>query len=427
MDLNLARLNHVLIPTSYAARKKVGGRWYLRVLRPVGLLYSSLSQEGRGLFLLAGLAGLLGLDVGNTAVHMVWCGATGLLIGSLLLRRFYGLQDLEIHVEAPARVTVGEPQTLTAILRNRGAAPLYSLRVSGPFLTWDGDWVSHRKSVAELPAGQTRRVVLSATFSARGEHHLGTTDVAALVPGGLAVGPRRQTPDVRFLVLPRVAPVRRLVLPQSQRYQPGGVALASKTGESMDILGVRPYRPGDPVRDLHARTWARTGEPMVREYQQEYFSRVGVVLDTDASVSTEAQREAAISLAAGVASALTRSEALIDLLVVGDRVHPLTLGRSLGHLEQALDLLAVVRPGPPLDGAALTSRLAPYLGRLSAVVLIALAWDDARQALEARIRLAGAGCRTLLVAPPSATRSPLPADGVALTPAEITSAESLVL
>ncbi len=291
----------------------------------------------------------------------------------------------------------------------------------------DGEWVTMRKTVAELPPGATRRVPLTATFSARGEHHLGTLDVGALVPGGIAVGPRRQTTDCRFLVLPRVAPVRSLALPLSQRYQPGGVALASKTGESMDILGVRPYRPGDPVRDLHARTWARAGEPMVRQYQQEYFSRVGVVLDTDAGVSTESQREAAISLAAGVAAALTRSEALIDLLVVGDRVHPLTLGRSLGHLEQALDLLSVVRPGPTLDGGALTRRLAPYLSRLSAVVLIALAWDEPRQTLEASIRLAGTGCRTLLVAPPSAARAPLPEAGVALSAREINSAEALVL
>ncbi len=113
-----------------------------------------------------------------------------------------------------------------------------------------------------------------------------------------------------MLVIPRIADVKRLRTPMGQRYQPGGVALASKTGESMELLGVRPYRAGDRVRDLHVRGWARTGKPVVREYQQEYFSRIGVVVDTDGAAGTPAQLEAAISLAAGAVAQLSRGEAL---------------------------------------------------------------------------------------------------------------------
>ena len=111
------------------------------------------------------------------------------------------------------------------------------------------------------------------------------------------------------------------------------MALASKTGESMDLLGVRPYRPGDPARDLHARSWARTGQPVVREFQEEYFSRVGVVVDIDGSLEDPPRFEASLSLAAGVIARLSRGEALIDLLVVGEEVHSLTIGRSLGFLD----------------------------------------------------------------------------------------------
>jgi uncharacterized protein (DUF58 family) len=51
---------------------------------------------------------------------------------------------------------------------------------------------------------------------------------------------------VKVYVVPRVANVARLPPIVATRHQPGGVALASKAGESMDLLGVRPYRPGDP-------------------------------------------------------------------------------------------------------------------------------------------------------------------------------------
>jgi uncharacterized protein (DUF58 family) len=181
------------------------------------------------------------------------------------------------------------------------------------------------------------------------------------------------------------------------RYQPGGVALASQIGESRELMGLRPYRPGDRVRDLSARGWGRVGYPVVREYQEEYFTRVGVVLDTDGLDGDERGLEAAISLAAGVVAHFTRGEALIDLLVVGDRLHRLTLGRSLGFLEQALDLLAAVEPSDGFDQERVSSILTPHLSRLSCVVFVARVEDEGRRALVRRVRSTGTGCRALVV------------------------------
>jgi uncharacterized protein (DUF58 family) len=200
---------------------------------------------------------------------------------------------------------------------------------------------------------------------------------------------------VKIYVVPRVANVARLPHALATRHQPGGVLLASKSGEAMDLLGVRPYRPGDPVRDLHARSWARTGIPVVREYQQEYFTRVGVVLDTD--VADGERLEAAIELAAGIVAHLSGGEALVDVIVVGDHVYELTLGRSLGYLEQALDLLSAVEQGPKLQAAVLLRRLEPYLSRLSSVVVITLGEGEERRALLTSIEHRGLACTTIHV------------------------------
>jgi uncharacterized protein (DUF58 family) len=135
---------------------------------------------------------------------------------------------------------------------------------------------------------------------------------------------------------------------------------------------------------------------VVREYQQEYFTRVGVFLDTERAATTERGLEAAISLAAGVVQALSRGEALIDLLVTGDRVHALTIGRSLGTFEQALDHLACVQPGPAFDTPRTLGLLAPYLGRLSSVVLVLHRWDAVRQALAAELRQRGVSVKALV-------------------------------
>ncbi|MCC6554441.1 MAG: DUF58 domain-containing protein [Polyangiaceae bacterium] len=394
MSVDFARLNHILIPATKAGRDRFRRGPLGRALRPAFGVLAALSDEGRLLAVTSLLVGGLGLDVGSTDVYVLWSALFGILLGSLVLSRAHRLAGVRAEVSAPRRVTVGEEIRFAITLRHEGPRDHRAVRVRGPFLPWDGRWTGEEPRVRLLAAGKGARVEAAARFTSRGEHHLDPFTAAALVPLGLALGPPIETDGCRFLVVPRVARVTRLTLPIGRRHQPGGVPLASKTGESMDLLGVRPYRAGDPVRHLHARSWARAGAPVVREYQEEYFSRVGVVLEAGAADAR--QLEAALSLAAGVIAHLSRGEALIDLLVVGDRVHDLTIGRHLGFLEQALDLLACVEAGAPRAlPDRLLARLAPHLARLSCVIVVAPSWDGG--ALSERIRGRGVGCTTLVV------------------------------
>ena len=394
MRVNFARLNHILIPTTKAGRDRFRASFAGRLIRPLGWFYGALSDEGRVLAVAALGIGGFGLDVQSTVVYLLWSALAGLLLASLLLTTLHRLDGVRLTVDAPRRVTLGEPVTFSIVARNDGPRDREALRFHGPFLPWDGVWVGTAPRLSRLAAGAFERAEIVARFSARGAHHLDPFSVTALVPLGLAQGSPVSSSGVKFLVVPRIARVVRLTTPPGARYQPGGVALASRTGESMDLLGVRPYRAGDPVRLLHARSWARTGTPVVREYQEEYFSRIGVVVD--AAAPDARTLEAILSLAAGVVAFLGRGEALIDLLVVGDRVHDLTIGRHLGFLEQALDLLACVTlDAAPIAPARLLSRLSPHLSRLSCVVVVAPAWDEG--ALAERIRGAGVACTTLVV------------------------------
>jgi uncharacterized protein (DUF58 family) len=412
VNVNLARLNHILIPTTKEGRDRFRRSPLGRIVAPIGAFYSALSDEGRVLAVAALGIGGFGLDVASTAVYLLWSALAGLIVASLLASRVHRLDGARVEVDAPRRVTIGDPVTFSIVLHNDGpgARDRHAVRVHGPFLPWDGTWTGAPSPSVILPAGGDVRVDLAARFSARGEHHLDAFSATALVPLGLAQGPAIASAGTRILVVPRIARVVRLHTPPGSRHQPGGVALASRTGESMDLLGVRPYRAGDPVRLIHARSWARTGSPVVREYQEEYFSRIGVVVDP--ASPDDRRHEAILSLAAGVVAFLSRGEALIDLLVVGDRVHDLTIGRHLGFLEQALDLLACVeREKKPVPPARLLDRLAPHLGRLSCVVAIAPAWDEG--ALADRVRGAGVAFSTLVVGAPGPT-----APGVARIPVE---------
>lgn len=411
MKIDFARLNHILIPKGTEERERFRRSLVGRVAAPLmSIFWGSLSDEGRTLLLVAFLVGALSVDVRQTSGYVFFSLLAGALAGSLFASRRLRLDGVVATVDAPRRVTVGEPVTFTVSCARRpgsgasaaaasGSAPppaaRHPVRVRGPFLPWDGRWLDEAPPELVIPDAGAAHAKMRARFVARGLHHLDTFTAAAVVPGGLACGPRIATETVKLHVVPRVANVVSLPLAIASRHQPGGVALASKSGEAMDLHGVRPYRPGDPVRDLHAKSWARTGTPVVREYQQEYFTRVGVVLDTD--TDDPDRLEAAIELAAGVIAHLSRGETLVDVLVVGDRVHELTLGRSLGTLDQALELLASVERGPPLRAAGLLHRLEPYLARLSTVVVIALDPGEERRAVERGIAGRGITETTLVL------------------------------
>jgi uncharacterized protein (DUF58 family) len=396
MRIDFARLNHILIPKTKEDRDRFRQSRFGRVAIPLAsLFWGSLTDEGRTLLLVTAIVGAFALDVRRTTAYVLFSALAGLLTGSLAASLRLRLKQTRIAVTAPKRVTVRETVSFAVTCARAAGASTASppVRVRGPFLPWDGVWVDRAPEELVILPGKSATATLQAKFIARGVHHLDGFTAAAVAPLGLACGPRVESDPVKLTVVPRIANVTRLPFALATRHQPGGVALASKSGESMDLLGVRPYRPGDPVRDLHARSWARAGAPVVREYQQEYFTRVGVVLDTD--VADPELLEAAIELAAGVLANLSRVETLVDVLVVGDRVHELTLGRSLGYLDQALDLLATVERGPKLAAGDLTGRIAPYLSRLSSVVVIGVEGSAERLAVERAIRARGVACTTL--------------------------------
>lgn len=392
-SINFAKLNHILLPGDKAGRDRFRRGIWGKLLSPVAWYYDSLSEEGRILVAVSILVGFFGIDVQVSEVYVLWAAIAGLFVGSFAVRGLYRLRRVSIDVLAPRRVTVGEELRFRVVLRNEGERDAFAVRVRGPFLPWDGSWTGRPPTVRHLRAGAEEIAEIGARFVARGEHHLDPFGACALVPLGLTVGRAILSGGTKLLVVPKIANVARLSMPVGRRHQPGGVALASRTGESMDLLGVRPYRPGDPVKHLHAKTWARVRVPVVREYQEEYFSRVGVVLDT--GTRDEPALEASISLAAGVIACLSRGEALIDLLVVGGELHDLTIGRHLGFLEQALDLLACVEPSKePVSAGDLLARLAPHLGRLSCVIVVTTSPD---REMEERIRGHGVACSTLVV------------------------------
>lgn len=188
------------------------------------------------------------------------------------------------------------------------------------------------------------------------------------------------------LVLPRRYPLPRFALPGQPRYQPGGVAMAAGVGESEEFISLREYRRGDSLRRIHWRSTARRGEPIVKEFQDEHFTRHALVLDTFCEAAHDALFEEAVAVAASFACTIPDQDSLLDLMFVGPNTVCVTTGRGVGHAQQMLEVLAAVRPCRENRVGDLRTLVLNHVQRLSGVILVCLDWDEGRRDLARRLR-----------------------------------------
>lgn len=201
-----------------------------------------------------------------------------------------------------------------------------------------------------------------------------------------------------LLVLPPLHPVPRLNLPGRRRYQPGGVAMASSIGDSREFIGLREYRSGDSPRDIHWPSWARSGKPQVKEYQDEFFTRHALLLDTFSKLEFDPAFEAAVSAAASLCGAIRDGESLLDLMFVGADTYCFTAGRGLAGLEQFLEILACTQPCTDQPFEKLHQSVLQRAGLLSSAVCVLLDFDASRRRLVQGLRATGLPLLVLLVA-----------------------------
>jgi uncharacterized protein (DUF58 family) len=282
----------------------------------------------------------------------------------------------------------------------RGGSPLGRLSVYPLWrsLLSQGRWAeAPAVSLPHLGPGGVVVAELRLVPRRRGLLRLGALRVARPEPLGLGLSAARVGEADRLLVLPRRYPVAPQRMPGRRRLQPGGVRLASSVGDSREFIGLRDYRPGDSPRHIHWAGWAHSGEPVVKEYQDEYFSRQALVLDSFVVPGREADFEAAVSVAASLVEPLQGPDALLDLMFCADRVHALTAGRGLASTRLLLETLACVRPAERGDFAVLGRSVMGHAPRLGGCLCVLLDWDTVRRDLVGRLRALGVEVRVLVV------------------------------
>ena len=254
--------------------------------------------------------------------------------------------------------------------------------------------------VPPMPPGQEVEVRVEFTPLRRGVLQFTGVTLARPDPLGLFRALTAVPLPQMLLVLPKRYPLPPVALPGNVKYQEGGVALAASVGQSDEYVALRDYRYGDPLRHIHWRSWARVGRPVVKEFEDEFFVRHALVLDTFTDHPRSEEFEEAVSLAASFACTLPTQESLLDLLFVGPQSYCLTAGRGVAHVEQMLEILASVRTCSDQPFRTLENLVLSHVEVVSGCICVLLAWDRARRDFVTKLKALGVPVLVLVIVPP---------------------------
>ncbi|GAA1487306.1 DUF58 domain-containing protein [Brachybacterium sacelli] len=141
-----------------------------------------------------------------------------------------------------------------------------------------------------------------------------------------------------------------------------GRSLFKGSGEDFDDL--KYYQPGDKISEIDWKATARSGEPLIRRFNEERVRHLSIVADTSSAMAATAadgtsKREAMI-LAAGMVCFLAQKNGDLVGLVAGNDNRPVQLPSrsSDGHLELLLRSVqqATTTAAPTADSSWLLER-----------------------------------------------------------------------
>jgi len=357
---------------------------------------------GKGV--IAGLlfSAALGSATVEIPIYQIFCALFVLLcadrVAGFLLR-----PTLEVRGAFPSQATAGQAVTGRYEVVNRGKRTAYDLGLRFFRLPPSFDAPDPETTLGHLPPARHLSAAVRLRPHRRGLYALPPPRAYSTFPFNLSRDGQSHAAAPKVLVVPHFHRLAGLDIPIGTRYQPGGIALTSNVGESPEYIGNREYVPGDSARRIDHRSWARLARPVVREYQEEYYCRVALVLDTFVPPRRKAGREgfadleAAISLAASVADALSRGEYLIDLFAAGPELYVFRAGRHTAHFENILEIVACVEACRRNPFETIAPALADELTNISTLIAVFLDWDASRRQLARTAVEMGCSVKLLIV------------------------------
>ncbi len=159
-------------------------------------------------------------------------------------------------------------------------------------------------------------------------------------------------------------------------------------GFSVEFTEHRQYMPGDELKRVDWKVYAKTDRFFVREYEEETNLRAYLVLDASGSMSYTTGKVTKLTyatlLAASLSYLLLHQKDSAGLVTFSDRIEQYVPPRSSpAHLNVLLKQLATLKPGGDTNVAGTLHQLAERVRRRGLVIVMSDLWDESAAVLSA--------------------------------------------
>lgn len=189
--------------------------------------------------------------------------------------------------------------------------------------------------------GERRRLSYATLCSRQwGMYAVGPIRLQGSDPAGLFRKARDLALIEEFAVFPRVYDVAGLATLGAQRSMAPYEASVPRVGQSLLYLGVRDYRPGDDLRNVHWPATARRGTLVVKEHEVDLAPYFTVFVDLEkrhrAGIGKKSTHEYLIRTASSIVWSAIREGGFVQVSGLGRRALHVPPGRGETHLAFAL-------------------------------------------------------------------------------------------
>ncbi|MEM6365547.1 MAG: DUF58 domain-containing protein [Planctomycetota bacterium] len=285
----------------------------------------------------------------------------GLLMGTLIVN--WRQTRYAVRVARASRVAcrrpgdsgafVGEPLSIRYEIRNaswfqslwsiRLVDPLVDERRSDDFHADDAEtmFVPIVTSIGHVPPKQSSGVVAQICFHQRGKYSLGPLSISTTFPFSLVKSSQTVfgSSSQRF-AYPAPLKTRRgwqRLLPR--RSGADGRRSTGATHHDGEFFGLRPWRSGDQIKQIHWRTTARLSEPAVRQFEQRHQYRLCIIIDAvtsrdtrnGSSVNRSDHFEILLRIASTMIDKLASNTNPLAMLMTGTNNRPTLIRQSDRH------------------------------------------------------------------------------------------------
>ncbi|HEY8668140.1 MAG TPA: DUF58 domain-containing protein [Tepidisphaeraceae bacterium] len=157
-------------------------------------------------------------------------------------------------------------------------------------------------------------------------------------------------------------------------------------GYSVEFVDHREYVPGDDLRTVDWRVWARKDKYYVKRFEMESQLKGTIILDTSRSMDFGEGKLTKLAygsyVAASLAYLLIHQNDMAGLVTFDNEIHNYLPPRgSRLHMRTILHALSTVQPGPATDVAAVCHRLADTIKSRGMIILISDLLDDPQRVI----------------------------------------------